>query len=84
MTYQDRQEAMAQTIRPMLTINIKKILVELDAQIISARADVKNDDFSEVQNLNFVRTVCFDVLDERNESAWVDAYLDNRFAKVGA
>lgn len=79
MEYQERQELMAQKLKPILTANLKIVLATLDDQIQAERAVAQaTGNFDQMQSLNFVRTVALDVLDERGESEFVDAYLNDR------
>jgi len=79
MKYQERQELMAQKLKPILTANLKIVLATLDDQIQAERAVAQaTGNFDQMQSLNFVRTVALDVLDERGESEFVDAYLNNK------
>jgi hypothetical protein len=79
MEYQERQELMAQKLKPILTANLKIVLATLDDQIQAERAVAQaTGNFDQMQSLNFVRTVALDVLDERGESEFVDAYLNNK------
>ena len=71
-------DAIEEKIRPVLTVNLWKLLTEIDAIIIKARATAEvTGDFTTVQAQNTVRTAIINVLDERDSEA-VDRYLDAR------
>jgi hypothetical protein len=75
-------EAIAEMIRPSLTINLIKLLEATDELIESATKIAKEtNDFSEVEAHCLLRTAIIDVMDERDSNLY-DNY--SRGMKVGA
>jgi hypothetical protein len=71
-------EVIENKIRPMLTINLWTLLVEMDKKISAARVIAQQtENFDEVQAHNTVRTAIINILDERDSNK-VDDYLSAR------
>lgn len=71
----DAIEAIESQLRPILTVNLFKLLVETDKRIAESKIiAAQTGDYTDVQASNCVRTAILNIVDER-DSSLVDEYL---------
>lgn len=69
MSFLSVVEQLEKKLRPILTGNLVKLLIEIDKQIEAERKTAREtDNFEEVQVRNQVRTAIINILDERDPS----------------
>ena len=75
MNLMERIDFLASKIRPALTVNLLKMLAEIDGQIaLKKSAAQQSGDFTDVQAMNEIRTAIIDVLDERDPGLFDDYF----------